>query len=452
MLGQVKASMASSSHDEMRSVVNEIRVIDSHEHLMSEQDRVAQDIDILSTFFRQYSSSDLVSSGMSREDLQTVVNPRIPLDDRWKIFQQYWDNVRHTGYARVLDIAVRDLYGVDGIAEETYVKLSKKMKEANRPGVYKWILKDRAKIERCVLDPIDELGRAVRTVDVDRTFFVPVMQFDDFVMVNNIFDLKRLSNRLGIAIHSLPDLVKALERQFEIASGKIAGVKIALAYFRTIRFEKTGQAEAEKAFNAIFKLQPLDWRPDSIPGAVLTYGPSLEEARPLQDYMMHKVVQLAAKHDLPVQIHAGLLEGFGNILSNSNPLNLTNLFVEYSDVRFDIFHGGYPYTSESGTLAKNFQNVYVDMCWLHAISPSVARAALSEWLDTVPVNKIMAFGGDYIFAEGTYGHSVLARDNIARVLSDRVEDGSMKLEDAKAIARRMLRDNALELFRIDKVA
>lgn len=439
--------VTSSSGAAIRKAVDEIVLIDMHEHLMSEEDRIAGDIDALTVLFRQYASSDLVSSGMRQEDLLTIVDPKKPLEERWRILSPFWENVRHTGYARALEIAIRDLYGIDRLEEGTYQKLSRKMKELNRPGLYKWVLKEKARIERCMVDSLDELGRAVRPDKVDREFFVPVMQFDDFVMVNNLSDLKRLSARLGAGIHSLPDLVRALDIQFDRLADQMAGVKIALAYFRTIRFEKTGQAEAEKAFNMIFRSQPLDWRPDDIIGTRLAYGPSLEEAKPLQDFMLHRVLQLAAKHSLPVQIHTGLQEGFGNILSNSNPMNLVNLFVEYTDVCFDLFHGAYPFTGELAALAKNFQNVYIDMCWLHIISPSRARAALSEWLEAVPVNKIMGFGGDYVHVEGTYGHSVIARENIARVLSEKVDDQSMTLDEAKVVARKLLRENALGLFR-----
>lgn len=30
--------------------------------------------------------------------------------------------------------------------------------------------------------------------------------------------------------------------------------------------------------------------------------------------------------------------------------------------------------------------------------------ALLEWFDTVPLNKISAFGGDYLSVDGVYGH------------------------------------------------
>jgi hypothetical protein len=440
--------MVSETYQTIKKIVDNVELIDSHEHLMPEKDRLAVDSDPLSIFLKLYTASDLVSSGMQQDELRFVRDTHTPLAERWKVFAPYWENVRHTGYGRVLEIVAKDIYGVDGIREETYLELSRRMRQASTRGLYRRILREKARIERCILDPLDELTRPIATLDVDTDLFVPVQQFREFMMVNNIFDLRRLAKKVGIPIHSLPDLVAALEVEFERVAPAICGIKTSIAYYRTTRFENTEQAEAERAFNCIFKEQPLDWEPNSIIGSVLLYGPSMEEAKPLQDYMMHKIIRLAAKHHLPIQVHTGLQDGFGNILSNANPLNLTNLFVQYPEVNFDLFHGGYPYIGEVATLAKNFQNVYVDLCWLHIISPTRTKEALSEYLDTVPSNKILAFGGDYVFVEGVYGHSVIARENVTRVLSDRVEDGIMSVEDAEKVAKRILRENALNLFHL----
>jgi predicted TIM-barrel fold metal-dependent hydrolase len=115
---------------------------------------------------------------------------------------------------------------------------------------------------------------------------------------------------------------------------------------------------------------------------------------------------------------------------------------------FDIFHAGYPFTSEVGVLAKMFPGVYADMCWMHIISPSVARRTLDEWIETVPASKIFGFGGDYLFAEGAYAHSMLARENIARVLASKIADGYITGSEALRIAQMILHDNAQEFFKL----
>lgn len=89
--------------------------------------------------------------------------------------------------------------------------------------------------------------------------------------------------------------------------------------------------------------------------------------------------------------------------------------------------------------------MHVNLCWLWIISPEVARRTLAEWLETVPVNKIIAFGGDYLFVEGTYAHSRMARESVARVLSEKVKTGCMSEEEAVQIAQLILHDNAARL-------
>ena len=166
----------------------------------------------------------------------------------------------------------------------------------------------------------------------------------------------------------------------------------------------------------------------------------------MQDYLVHVAIQEAERRGLPIQIHTGLHEGNENILTNSDPMHLVNLFMEYHDAKFDIFHGSWPYCGTLGALAKNYPNVYVDMSWLHIISPSRARTALSDWLDEVPASKILGFGGDYLMVEGSYGHSVIARDNIARVLAEKVDTGVYTVEEAKKYASWMLKENPKRLF------
>ncbi|MCW3978385.1 MAG: amidohydrolase, partial [Candidatus Bathyarchaeota archaeon] len=239
--------------------------------------------------------------------------------------------------------------------------------------------------------------------------------------------------------------VSALRSEFDKMAGKIVGVKIGLAYSRPIRFEKVPFSEAEEAFNEIYRTKrfkvndtPEVWKMVPDPVGV--------DLRPMQDYLVHAMIGEAERRGLPVQIHTGLQEGNENILSNSNPELLVNLFMEYKDARFDIFHGSWPYCGELGALAKNFPNVYIDMCWMHIISPSRSRTALSDWLDEVPANKILGFGGDYLFVEGAYGHSVIARENIAKVLASKVDDGVYTIERAKKYASWLLRENASRLF------
>ena len=55
------------------------------------------------------------------------------------------------------------------------------------------------------------------------------------------------------------------------------------------------------------------------------------------------------------------------------------------------------------------------------ISPWMAANILHEFLDMIPANKILGFGGDFIIVEGTHGDSRLARQVISQVLAELVQ-------------------------------
>ena len=210
------------------------------------------------------------------------------------------------------------------------------------------------------------------------------------------------------------------------------GVKSALAYKRILKYDNVSNEKAETVFKALQN----------------HINVSAEEVKSLQDFLMHRLLDLVDEFDLPIQIHTGLHAGNGNIITNSRPTLLANLFMEYPDVDFILFHGSYPYGGELATLAKNFPNVFIDMCWTYVISPSYSIRYLNEWLETVPANKIMAFGGDYDFVEAVYAESVIARQIISKVLIKKVKDRYLTEDEAIDIAKMILRENALRIFKL----
>ena len=252
-----------------------------------------------------------------------------------------------------------------------------------------------------------------------------------------------LELKTDLAIHSLDDLLKAIDIALDqaVAAG-VVGLKVRLAYRRVLQFEKVVKADAERVLNM------LNYYPRRTYNRPVQPPVSWSDAKPLQDYLMHHVIRRAIDHNLPIQVHTGLQDGNGNFLVNSNPLHLVNVFIEYPEARFTLFHAGYPYRGETAALGKNFPNVYVDLCWVHIISPWVARQTLHEWIELIPGNKIFAFGGDYTFVEGTYDHARMARENVARVLTEKVETGYLTEDEAVTLAHQLLRNNAVQFFNL----
>lgn len=444
-----------SLFNELREEIERISLVDTHEHFITEEERRSLSLDLF-YLIPHYASSDLVSSGMPAsvlEELRGVGDRQLSLEDKWKKLEPYWIRIKNTGYARALQIVARDIFGVEDINQKTYGILSEKIASSNKKGWYAHILRDKANIECSIVEYLrgDSIyGPAQRPetglLYLDRRVGMAIPAFgldslkrvenlDGLVATRNLEGIRDAERRYDISIHTLDDLLRVLDLVFERGTSEgIVGVKTALAYNRVIYYEKTTRYEAERLFNRIFDH--------------LGEGISWREAKPLQDFLMHQVIHRAIEAKLPIQIHTGLQEGIGNIITNADPTHLINLFIQYPQARFDIFHASYPYTGELTTLAKNFPNVYADLCWMYVISPYAARRTLAEWIETLPSNKVFGFGGDYFIVEGAYAHAKMARDNVARVLTEKVEEGYFSPSEAVAFARRILRDNALEVFQI----
>ncbi len=425
---------ASTLAARLTSAINGIEIVDTHEHLIEEARRISQPVDFFS-FIDFYVVDDLVSAGLPAAARAVVEDPQAALTARWRAFEPYWRDTRWTGYGRALRIAIEDLHGISEISAATLPRVNDAIRAANRPGLYLNVLKKRAGIGLIVLDD----NRNATPVRPDPEFFVPARKFDRFIRPETAADIRDLERLVNVSITNLNGLKKAMEISFEqsMAIGMVA-VKTTLAYRRDIFFRKTSEAEASRDLESLLRGDrevPQDFRR-------YTERPF----RNLEDHMFHHMVQLSDAHRFPMQIHTGLLSGNGRPISNADPTLLTNLFFLYPRVTFDLFHIGYPYHHEVAVLAKTFANVTMDFCWVHAISPSVARASLHEALDTVPLNKILGFGGDYNQVELTYAHSRIARENIASVLREKVESGFCREEEAIEIATRLLHSNPLRLF------
>ena len=160
--------------------------------------------------------------------------------------------------------------------------------------------------------------------------------------------------------------------------------------------------------------------------------------------MFHWIIDKSIEYDLPVQIHTG----YGpNDIEFGKPSNLNNLFIRYPKAKFILFHGGYPWTGEFVALGKRFNNVYLDLVWLPQISREESIQTLDEMLDCVPFNKIF-WGGDCHFIEESAGSLEIARDVVASVCARRIARGLMTEDMAQTIAKRIFRDNAIEIFKL----
>lgn len=424
----------------IRDALEQAPVGSTHEHTMPEPARLAQKLDIFS-MFSGYPGRDLAASEFGRRGSTGMGDLQRSIAERWRLFEPRWQRARNTSFVAMAEIALRDLFGAEELNEKTVEEISARVTAANTKGVNNRILRDKARHKFIVLD--DKLPEPVMPAS---DLFVVARRFDRYVLASTRFELDEIGRSTGTSIQTLADLERALEKDFEknLRQTRLVTVKSTLAYRRPLFFRKVSRAEAERDFEQVAKDRSLPPAPNQ-PLADKYDSVTRIQTRNLQDHLFRRIVALVKEHKLPMQIHTGY-QISNNVIENSSPLHLTNLFLDFPDVQFDLFHASYPFLREAAVQAKLFANVHIDMCWMQIISASTARHALREYLDTLPSTRIMGFGGDCQYAEHSYAHAVMARDNVIRVLEGMVADGDLGERQAIAIGHRILCGNAEELF------
>ncbi len=178
-------------------------VIDAHEHLA--EPAALPTADFLSTGVGlSYFGQDLAVAGWHWDRYEEVMDSSIPVLDRWRILEPYWQNARNTGYGQCVERSARELYGVDRVDSGTIEELNRRFVEANsRPDHYREVLKDHCKIEYSVNDKINGMEYT------DNPLFVYVERVDSLVEPRSQQDLGNIGAVSGVPINSLGDFEEA---------------------------------------------------------------------------------------------------------------------------------------------------------------------------------------------------------------------------------------------------
>jgi len=418
--------------------IEKLPVIDCHEHIVGPREEVGKKEPIAS-LIQGYVQSDLISAGISQKELDILNDDNIDTEKKWDIFEKFWNRIQFTAYARVTRTIMEDIYGEKEISLESLMRIRDKLIRPTREA-YDSLL-DRANIKLMLSDVLGDLDSLKRFIegkffDYNRIkFLFSLPQFH-----NNVrsFDfVQRVGSLLDRHITSLEDYLESVFELIKRAKEKgVVGIKDQSAYTRTLDYDLVPRYEAEKLFNRILSdpRNSLGW----------------PESKPLNDYLFHQFMSFAKELDLPVQIHTGHMAGIRNRIEKTNAVLLTNILELYQDVKFDLFHGNWPYIGEILFLGKNYPNVYIDLCWVNIIDPIYSEELYFKAVLTVPHIKINGFGGDYFdVPEYIVCHLKIARENMTRALVRLIKMNWIDEDSAVKIARNWLFENPRRLFNLE---
>lgn len=431
------SSPKNETYNRLMEHANSVKIIDTHEHLRFKPDFNLEKHNFWTLLNRYYLRADLISAGAMHMDNKTINSSS--LDEMWELNAEYLNYTVGSSYYGYFLEGLKKCYGYE---ESTFTKegveiLSEKIAEKYKDYEswfdecfhkfnFKTMFLDKA------WDP--------HNPNVNKKYFSFVMRIDR--LVSNIGTAKLIYTNthqeiLNLKESSGVESVQTLENYLQYAQALIfygkengaVALKNPQAYRRSIDYENITKERAILLFNKAPEVNE-------------------KEEKELQDFMFHWICDKAAEYDLPVQIHTGYLAGNGNQLDNGRPIKLNNLFLQHRETKFDLFHGGFPWTGEWVALGKMFPNVYLNLVWLPQISKQRAIITFNEMLDCVPYNKIL-WGGDCHLIEETIGSLEYGKQVVCEVLTERIENGELDEENAKKIISAVFRENAIKLFSLE---
>ncbi len=428
-------SPASEARTLLSKRVRQTPLIDTHEHLIEEKERLQGSsnprvsCDDWALLFSHYLNSDFLTAGMPAADMDRFLSPKVDPLAKWSLIAPYWPAVKNTGYAQAVRITIRELYGVEELSERSLSKIQAGYEQTRSTGFYKRILQERANIESCQVNSLT--GEPFKESDM------PTLLMQDLSIVGMFAgpDITKYSRVAGIEVKTLDDWHRVIQWWFDRYGKYAVAVKSQQAYSRDIDYARVPAEKAEPVFKKVLQKQPV----------------TAEERKLLEDHLFWRAVDQATSHNLPVKLHTGYYAGL-----NSMPLSRLRLNAGSAaelcrlapDTTFVFMHICYPYYEEMLAVVKQWTNAHVDMCWSWIINPVAAKDYLKKHIVTAPVNKLLPFGGDYIPVEPVLGHATMARRGIVQALSELVEEGWLKLEDAMDLVDPILHQNARRIFRL----
>ncbi len=443
--------------EQVKKTVIKNGLVDAHHHMLSPQQRKARDTGLIDFIANSYLASDLATAGMNWSALKI-------LDDHaaWQMITKFMPKCQFTSYYRVIEVAFRDLFGLQGpVWKADWKELDEKLKEASRDKSWTIeILSERMGMKHGILDCLatgttnyflenqyrdwyDFILNTRRDIPKDiimshiiqrepcPPFYTPSVKIDALLwgyLPESHDELEALYHVPVGEINSIGDYLEYVDRCLaRIKEEGGVALKCAAANFRRIGYKAVSRRTADTIFDT-----PLDaW--------------TRAEAIGFEDFIMYHLAKRIADFGLAFQFHTGTPFSGPVSVNDARCDLMMNLVTACPDTKFVLMHGSFPYTRELAEMAKRFVNVNIDISWLPMISQSAAIQAIAEYITMVPHNKLV-WGNDAVFAEEAYGAFIIAIETAALGLADLIEKNLLNPEDALEIAMSIFGQNGYRIF------
>lgn len=416
-------SNGDSFREELLAAMESMQTVDCHSHTTRPGEYYAAGPRSLFNFTSYFDRTmESVTGGQTAKLYEGCASD----EERWKRLKQVLAKARNVSYWRHHVVTYQALFDLsdDDLSDDNWRALNDRIVE--RTSGADWY--------RHVTDDVCKLRTQVRNIpwfeDWEPEYFTGVLRMEGALQLHERETRERLEERVDRSITDLASCKEALVALAEEYRARgIVGIKLAHAYQRTLDSQRVSAVTAASIFDRALRGEKLR------PGQV----------KRLQDHIIFFLAGICAETGLVFDIHTGVQTNWGRV-PESDPLLLLPLIHAHRSARFNLYHGGYPYSREIGMLAKHCPNVWLNAAWMYLVTMEGTRQSLSEWIDLVPGYRILGFGSDVGWPELIYGHLLMARSCIADVLATKVRRDFLSRSAALDLARMMMHGNAVELL------
>ena len=406
MKGDTIMNTTNQTEQELMNYISAHKILNTHSHHLPEQ--TMTDFNLNKLIGSSYLQWQQVTPGTTAESRSVFL-----------------EKMRYRSFFVWLQKAIQELYGIsDPITPQNWDQISDLIHKAHQdPSFYTEVLKNKCKYQKIIVDTYWNPG----TNNGKPELFTPSFRLDLFFLGYK----KGLRNHDGVSLEeqfgelpdNLNDYIEWVRKWIlKKKSDGCVALKVAIAYERSLHFEKVTPKQAER----VFYLKESDITPEDI--------------RCFQDYLFWKICEIAAEVSLPLQCHTGM----GQII-HTDILQLHNVIRNNPETKFVLLHCGFPWMDDILSMVDGYPNVYPDLTWDPLLSYTASNRVLHQLIELAQIDKI-CWGCDTWTVEESYGSLLAFRFSLCRVLSEKISDGYLSISNAKDIIDKILFENAKNLY------